>query len=67
MMKIKGLVFYDKHEAAELLQVHWKTIMNIIDRGHLRKVRIGRKIYIPEQSFLDYLNGEQWDKNEKIN
>ena len=44
-------------EAAALLDMSEHGVRNAIDRGHLRAIRIGRKILVPRKSIEDLLNG----------
>ena len=43
--------FYTVLEAAEILRVRRDTVYNLIKRGELPSVRVGRSIRVPESAF----------------
>jgi excisionase family DNA binding protein len=45
-------------EVAKLLGLSRNAIYEAVKRGRLRSVRLGRRILIPRQSFLDFLTPE---------
>lgn len=47
----------DVPTAARILDCDPQTIRNLINRGELRAIRVGRLIRIPRESLLDFLNG----------
>ena len=43
--------FLTVEQVAELLQVHWQTILNYIKSGKLRAIRLGKGYRIEKQDF----------------
>lgn len=43
--------FYTVEELAELLQVHWQTILNYIRSGELKAVKLGKGYRISKKEF----------------
>ena len=43
--------YYTVKEAADILQIHWTTVYQLVRTGRLRGVHIGRAIRMPEISF----------------
>jgi excisionase family DNA binding protein len=43
--------YYTVEELAELLQVHWQTILNYIRSGELEAVKLGKGYRISKESF----------------
>lgn len=42
-------------EVAELLQVHWQSVLNYIKKGELEAVKLGRGYRISEKSIEDFI------------
>lgn len=57
MREIQGVKLYDMNEVAEMLNISKRTITTMMQKGQLLNTRIGRKIFISEESIKDYLNG----------
>ena len=45
-------------QAAQALQVDEKTVRELIKRGELYAVRVGRVIRVPKKSLIDFIGGE---------
>jgi len=43
-------------EAAQLLSINRSTVYDLIGRGHLPSVKIGRRRLISRQSLVDFIN-----------
>lgn len=48
---------YSVREAAEALGVSSRTIVREIRRGHLRAVRVSRRVVIPADALAQFLQG----------
>ena len=57
MLNIENIKLYTVSEVANLMNVTATTVYAIIKRGALRRTKIGARIYISEDSLLDYLKG----------
>ena len=44
------------NQVAELLQVHWQSVLNYIKRGELNAVKLGRGYRISRKSLEDFIN-----------
>jgi excisionase family DNA binding protein len=56
-MTYKSMKFYTVEQVAEILQVHWQSVLNYIKRGNLKAVKIGRGYRINQEAldeFIDY-------------
>lgn len=47
---MKSNSFYTVEQVAELLQVHWQTVLNYIKGGKLEAVKLGRGYRIPQEA-----------------
>lgn len=47
--------FLTVEQVAELLQVHWQTVLNYIKSGKLKAVRLGKGYRIPEQAINKFV------------
>ena len=52
---MSNIVFYTVNEVAKLFRLNHVTIRNLIKRGDLRAVKIGRGIRVPEDALKEYL------------
>ena len=50
---------YPLHEVCTLLDVSYKPLKEIIDRGELKIVKVGRVRKVPRWSLLKYINAPQ--------
>lgn len=46
------------HQAAELLKIHWQTLLELIDKGILPAAKIGRAWVLLEDDVIMYLTKE---------
>lgn len=53
--------FLTVEQIAELLQVHWQTVLNYIKSGKLCAIKLGKGYRIDQQSLEDFI------KNNKTN
>lgn len=51
--------FYTVEQVAELLQVHWQTILNYIKSGKLKAVRLGKGYRISKESLDSFIKMNQ--------
>lgn len=58
---MKSNTFFTVSQVAELLQVHWQTVLNYIKSGRLEAVRLG-KGYRISQDALDKFAKQQSSK-----
>lgn len=47
---MKSNSFYTVEQVAELLQVHWQTVLNYIKSGKLEAVKLGRGYRISQEA-----------------
>lgn len=47
---MKSNSFYTVEQVAELLQVHWQTVLNYIKSGKLKAVKLGRGYRISQEA-----------------
>lgn len=45
-------------ETADIFNVHWQTVRNMIKRGELKSVKIGNGVRISEEEIERVRNGE---------
>ena len=57
-------LLYTTAEVASLLSVHRMTVRNMINRGELPVVRIGRSVRIPADAVLAFVNRSRTDTKE---
>lgn len=58
---MKNNSFLTVEQVAELLQIHWQTVLNYIKNGKLDAVRLGKGYRIPEEAINKFV------KNNKTN
>ena len=58
MKEIAGIKCYELQEVADILGVHYQTIINLIKNGKIKAARIGRNYMITEQNLQKYINGD---------
>ncbi len=47
---------YTVQEVADMLKVHWQTVLNYIKRGKLKAVRMGKGYRITRQDINAFIN-----------
>lgn len=47
--------FFTVGQVAELLQVHWQTILNYIKSGKLEAVKLGKGYRIPKEALQHFI------------
>jgi excisionase family DNA binding protein len=53
---MKNNSFYTVEQVAELLQIHWQTVLNYIKSGKLEAVKLGRGYRIPKKSVDNFID-----------
>lgn len=48
--------FYTVEQVAELLKVHWQTVLNYIKSGKLKAVKLGKGYRISRDAFNEFVN-----------
>lgn len=48
--------FYTVEQVAELLQVHWQTVLNYIKNGKLKALRLGKGYRVSKESLEQFLS-----------
>ena len=56
---MKNNSFYTVEQVAELLQVHWQTVLNYIKSGKLKALRLGKGYRIPKSELDDFIRNNQ--------
>lgn len=67
MKEITGIKLYTVQETAQLLEVTAQTIRKYIKEGKLQARRIGRPLFIAEDSIKKFLSGEDLSVTTKEN
>ena len=52
---MKKRPFLTVEQVAELLQIHWQTVLNYIKAGKLEAVKLGKGYRIPEESISKFV------------
>jgi len=52
---MKSNSFYTVEQVAELLQVHWQTVLNYIKGGKLEAVKLGRGYRIAQEALDSFV------------
>jgi len=47
--------FYTVEQVAELLQVHWQTVLNYIKSGKLKALKLGKGYRIPKEAMNQFI------------
>jgi excisionase family DNA binding protein len=56
---MKNNSFLTVEQVAEMLQVHWQTVLNYIKSGKLKAVRLGKGYRIPKNSLDQFVKKNQ--------
>ena len=48
--------FYTVQEVADLLQVHWQSVLNYIKRGDLQALKLGKGYRISQEALDKFIN-----------
>lgn len=52
---MKGNSFYTVIQVAELLQVHWQTVLNYIKGGKLEAVKLGKGYRVSQEAIDEFI------------
>lgn len=55
---------YTTKEVAKKLQVSYRTVLNLIDRGELKAKKVGKAWRVTENQLRDYLEGDNTTEEE---
>lgn len=58
---MKNNSFLTVEQVAELLQVHWQTVLNYIKGGKLEAVKLGKGYRIPEEAINKFVKSNKTD------
>lgn len=47
--------FYTVEQVAELLKVHWQTVLNYIKNGKLKAVKLGKGYRISKEALQEFI------------
>lgn len=56
---MKNNRFLTVEQVADLLQVHWQTVLNYIKSGKLGAVKLGKGYRIPEKAINEFVKENQ--------
>jgi excisionase family DNA binding protein len=56
--------YYTVTQVADLLQVHWQSILNYIKRGEMKAVKIGRGYRISASSLQHFIDKNSTNSKE---
>ena len=48
--------FFTVEQVADLLQIHWQTVLNYIKSGKLNALKLGKGYRIPQESIIEFVN-----------
>ncbi len=51
--------FYTVEQVADLLKVHWQTVLNYIKSGKLKAVKLGKGYRISKEAIDDFIKNNQ--------
>ncbi|MCL5432406.1 MAG: helix-turn-helix domain-containing protein [Patescibacteria group bacterium] len=51
--------FYTVEQVADLLKVHWQTVLNYIKGGKLKAVKLGKGYRISKEALNDFVKENQ--------
>lgn len=51
--------FYTVEQVAEMLQVHWQTVLNYIKNGKLKAVKLGKGYRVQKQALDEFIKNNQ--------
>ena len=55
MSDSKNSEYYTVEQLADILQVHWQTILNYIKGGKLKAIKLGKGYRIPKKYFETFV------------
>ena len=58
--------FLTVEQVAELLQVHWQTVLNYIKSGKLKAIRLGKGYRIPKKAIDHFVKSNFAENNKKL-
>ena len=58
-MQEKSNSFYTVEQVAELLQVHWQTVLNYIKSSKLKALRLGKGYRITADDLEDFIKANK--------
>ena len=56
---MKNNNFLTVEQVAEMLQVHWQTVLNYIKSGKLKAIRLGKGYRIPKEALDQFIKTNQ--------
>lgn len=52
-------IYYTVAQVANILQVHWQTVLNYIKMGKLKAIRLGKGYRISKESLEEFVNSNE--------
>jgi excisionase family DNA binding protein len=62
---MKNNSFYTVEQVADLLQVHWQTVLNYIKSGKLEAVKLGRGYRISKENLDQFISTNSSTNNQR--
>lgn len=62
---MSGKTFYTVEQVAEILQVHWQSVLNYIKRGELKALKLGKGYRISKTSLDKFVANRSTKENKK--
>ena len=56
--------FYTVQEVADLLQVHWQSVLNYIKNGKLKALKLGKGYRISKESLDEFIANHTTKENQ---
>jgi excisionase family DNA binding protein len=64
-VSMSGKTFYTVEQVAEILQVHWQSVLNYIKRGELKALKLGKGYRISKTSLDKFVANRSTKENKK--
>jgi excisionase family DNA binding protein len=56
--------FYTVHEVAEILQIHWQSVLNYIKSGKLKAIKLGKGYRISATALEKFISDNSTRKDK---
>lgn len=56
--------FYTVHEVAEMLQIHWQSVLNYIKNGKLKAIKLGKGYRISATALDEFISDNSTRKDK---
>ena len=56
--------FYTVQEVADLLQIHWQSVLNYIKNGKLKALKLGKGYRISQEALDEFISNHTTKENQ---